>query len=441
MIRRLIVQKRRRGLGAVVLPKYTPCRYSSAEGVSRIRLDGNTTPPHLTPPSISTSGFEIQGISTRILSSEAVIAPVELFKAISTLNNNSKSTTTLFSTTATSDNLNIISNTTWHGLGLNTDDEVVEEAGKTSELCEQGIKDENLVDDVSIVTAASSSVSEERDTKDTANVAKEKIESINQQPNEEVHEFDTLKQKMERVLDQEFLQNTARGHIKISKLFNEVRESSYAEELLNEKELLSMFFYLIRNNNVTSSYEVLKYHAEQCKKQGRLVRLDMYQRIIHRLRPIDKFRNPNDRSTKSQRNISPYDLQRLVNDLTRHIKEEYGEGKKKVYQYILLPELVAALIDRKNEDIAAWANPIMKYILHNNFPVLDPELYEYILSRGKRRDPSRLIPSSHDIFPYERVLSMLTSSGKYIIYIFLVVVIVNGLIVNPLLILILSFWA
>lgn len=416
MIRRLIIQKRRRGLGAV-LPKYTPCRYSSAaEGV---RLDGIDTPPHLIPPSISTSGFEIQGISTRILSSEAVIAPVELYKAISTLNNSSKSTSTLFSTTATSDNLNIISDTTWHGLGLNTNDEVVEEV-ETSESYEQEIEDENPVDDVipSIVTASSSSesVSEERDTKeeDIAIATAEKIEPINQQPNEEVNEFDTLKQKMERVLDQEFLQNTARGHIKISKLFNEVRESPYAEELLNEKELLSMFFYLIRNNNVTTSYEILKYHAEQCKKQGRLVRLDMYQRIIHRLRPIDKFQNSNNRSTISQRNISPYDLQKLVNDLTRHIKEEYGEGKKKVYQYILLPELVAALIDRKNEEIAAWANPIMKYILHNNFPVLDPELYEYILSRGKRRDPSRLIPSSHDIFPHERVLSMLTSSGKYI---------------------------
>lgn len=416
MIRRLIIQKRRRGLGAV-LPKYTPCRYSSsAEGV---RLDGIDTPPHLIPPSISTSGFEIQGISTRILSSEAVIAPVELYKAISTLNNSSKSTSTLFSTTATSDNLNIISDTTWHGLGLNTNDEVVEEV-ETSESYEQEIEDENPVDDVipSIVTASSSSesVSEERDTKeeDIAIATAEKIEPINQQPNEEVNEFDTLKQKMERVLDQEFLQNTARGHIKISKLFNEVRESPYAEELLNEKELLSMFFYLIRNNNVTASYEILKYHAEQCKKQGRLVRLDMYQRIIHRLRPIDKFQNSNNRSTISQRNISPYDLQKLVNDLTRHIKEEYGEGKKKVYQYILLPELVAALIDRKNEEIAAWANPIMKYILHNNFPVLDPELYEYILSRGKRRDPSRLIPSSHDIFPHERVLSMLTSSGKYI---------------------------
>jgi len=411
MIRRLIIQKRRRGLGAV-LPKYTPCRYSSAaEGV---RLDGIDTPPHLIPPSISTSGFEIQGISTRILSSEAVIAPVELYKAISTLNNSSKSTSTLFSTTATSsDNLNIISDTTWHGLGLNTNEEVVDEVG-TGESREQEIEDENLANDANIVTA-SSSVSESvtPEEEDIAIAATENIdEPINQQPNEEVNEFDTLKQKMERVLDQEFLQNTGRGHIKISKLFNEVRESPYAEELLNEKELLSMFFYLIRNNNVTASYEILKYHAEQCKKQGRLVRLDMYQRIIHRLRPIDKFQNSNNRSTISQRNISPYDLQKLVNDLTRHIKEEYGEGKKKVYQYILLPELVAALIDRKNEEIAAWANPIMKYILHKNFPVLDPELYEYILSRGKRRDPSRLIPSSHDIFPHERVLSMLTSSGK-----------------------------
>lgn len=347
------------------------------------------------------------------------------------MNNSSKSTSTLFSTTATSDNLNIISDTTWHGLGLNTNEEVVLEEAETSESYEQEIEDENLANDANIVTA-SSSVSESvtPEEEDIAIAATENIdEPINQQPNEEVNEFDTLKQKMERVLDQEFLQNTGRGHIKISKLFNEVRESPYAEELLNEKELLSMFFYLIRNNNVTASYEILKYHAEQCKKQGRLVRLDMYQRIIHRLRPIDKFQNSNNRSTISQRNISPYDLQKLVNDLTRHIKEEYSEGKKKVYQYILLPELVAALIDRKNEEIAAWANPIMKYILHNNFPVLDPELYEYILSRGKRRDPSRLIPSSHDIFPYERVLLMLTSSGKYS------VLIVNCLIVYfPLLI-------
>ena len=68
----------------------------------RRQLDGSSTsssdhPPsqYTLPPTSSSSsssttthgGFEIQGISTRILSSEAVIAPLELFKAISTLTN------------------------------------------------------------------------------------------------------------------------------------------------------------------------------------------------------------------------------------------------------------------------------------------------------------------------------------------------------------------
>ena len=71
----------------------------------------------------------------------------------------------------------------------------------------------------------------------------------------------------------------------------------------------------------------------------------------------------------------------------------------------------------------------MNYILDNDFPILDPGLYEYLLSKGRRpvdargenvvvsrqwnlgtlRKPTGL--TGQNVFPYHRILSMLIASG------------------------------
>ena len=435
----------------------------------RRQLDGSSTsssdhPPsqYTLPPTSSSSssstttthgGFEIQGISTRILSSEAVIAPLELFKAISTLTNrqDAKLVSTV-STEASESTDNVLS----------ADDDVVVDNNDNmggeitvdeSISCEQKGEEDNLK-----VHKVSSSASTETEARvpnqemiiaseeiklstedDVAMAAAEVIASQIQQPKDNhppINELDRMKQKLKRTLDEALQRDDGRAHRKVIKVFHESAiNTQHAHELLDKENLLSIFFYLI-HHNIPAAYDVLKFHANRCKEQERLVRLDMYQRIIHRLRPHGLYndhtsaRNGGPSRTSSHvRRMKPLELQRVVNDMVRHIKEEYGSGKKQVYQHILLPELVLSLMEHRNADINTWAVPIMNYILDNDFPILDPGLYEYLLSKGRRpvdaRGDTVVVPrqwnsgtlrpptdlTGQNVFPYHRILSMLIASG------------------------------
>ena len=436
----------------------------------RRQLDGSSTsssdhPPsqYTLPPTSSSSssstttthgGFEIQGISTRILSSEAVIAPLELFKAISTLTNrqDAKLVSTV-STEASESTDNVLS----------ADDDVVVDNNDNmggeitvdeSISCEQKGEEDNLkVHKVSSSASteteacvpnqemiiASEEIKEVSTEDDDAMAAAEVIASQIQQPKHNhppINELDRMKQKLKRTLDEALQRDDGRAHRKVIKVFHESAiNTQHAHELLDKENLLSIFFYLI-HHNIPAAYDVLKFHANRCKEQERLVRLDMYQRIIHRLRPHGlhndhtSARNGGPSRTSSHvRRMKPLELQRVVNDMVRHIKEEYGSGKKQVYQHILLPELVLSLMEHRNADINTWAVPIMNYILDNDFPILDPGLYEYLLSKGRRpvdaRGDTVVVPrqwnsgtlrtptdlTGQNVFPYHRILSMLIASG------------------------------
>lgn len=436
----------------------------------RRQLDGSSTsssdhPPsqYTLPPTSSSSssstttthgGFEIQGISTRILSSEAVIAPLELFKAISTLTNrqDAKLVSTV-STEASESTDNVLS----------ADDDVVVDNNDNmggeitvdeSISCEQKGEEDNLkVHKVSSSASteteacvpnqemiiASEEIKEVSTEDDDAMAAAEVIASQIQQPKHNhppINELDRMKQKLKRTLDEALQRDDGRAHRKVIKVFHESAiNTQHAHELLDKENLLSIFFYLI-HHNIPAAYDVLKFHANRCKEQERLVRLDMYQRIIHRLRPHGLYndhtsaRNGGPSRTSSHvRRMKPLELQRVVNDMVRHIKEEYGSGKKQVYQHILLPELVLSLMEHRNADINTWAVPIMNYILDNDFPILDPGLYEYLLSKGRRPVDARgdtvvvprqwnmgtlrtpTDPTGQNVFPYHRILSMLIASG------------------------------
>ncbi len=226
------------------------------------------------------------------------------------------------------------------------------------------------------------------------------------QTKDDLNHIDLVRKRIKEELDTELRQgrNSTRRYKKIVNVFKEERSS--AHELLDDQQLSSMFHFLV-NNDILMSYEVLKYYVARCKEGGRVVRLDMYQRVINRIRPVMHY-DASKPESKARR-MKLKELIGLVLDITQHIQEEYSEGKKNVYQYILLPELVRALLENKNCDIKSLATPIMNYILERKFPVLNPELYECILSKGRR---SELV---QDVFPYHKVLSELVSSGKLLL--------------------------
>jgi hypothetical protein len=183
--------------------------------------------------------------------------------------------------------------------------------------------------------------------------------------------------------------------------FEEERSSEH--ELLSDRQLIGMFHFLV-NKDVSLSYEVLGHYAARREGGGRLVRLDMYQRIINRIRSIGC---ENAKYESNPRRMKPREWRDLVLDITRHIQENYADGTRRVYQYILLPELVMALMECNNRGVKFLATSIMNYILERKFPVLNPELYEHVLSRGRHGGINQ------DPFPYHKVLTELVLSGKF----------------------------
>lgn len=193
----------------------------------------------------------------------------------------------------------------------------------------------------------------------------------------------------------------------VIEIFEEVRSSP--NKLLDDTQRTRIFYYLAQIN-VVKAYDVLKYHAECCKEQGRLVNLHLYLELLHRIRSVEvqhEHRNAKPLS-KTDRRIYVSTLQKMVRDITEHIKVEYSEGKKMVYQHLLLPVLVSSLAEHRHPFITQSAKPIMEYILDNQFPQLCPELFEHILESAAN---SRTGPK---FIPYHRVLSWLVSNGmKY----------------------------
>lgn len=245
---------------------------------------------------------------------------------------------------------------------------------------------------------------------------------------DDIRDIDFMKKRMKDELDsvsQEDRHSKLRYKTAL-KAFNTQRSTNNRQhELLDDAQLISMFHFLIHNDTILS-YEVLKYYVARCKGKGQLVQLDMYQRIIHRLRPIDMLIDRTKPDSKGPQWIKPKKLIDLALDIAHHIQDEYSNGTKQVYQYILLPELVLALIENTNVELKSVATPIMEYILEHKFPVLNPDLYEYLLSRGRTPRPNDFVgggsralvqqrqyqeQQEDTSFPYHKVLRELVSSG------------------------------
>jgi len=214
------------------------------------------------------------------------------------------------------------------------------------------------------------------------------------------------KQKMRIELNQALQQNpydvTQRGSV--MKIFEEVRSSPH--ELLENNQIISIFYHIVKCD-LSAGYDVLHYYVARCKEQGRIVPLYMYHGLIKEFRGVElKIRAPRHNNNPRIRPMTTDEVQGLVGDVSRHIREEYGGGKRKVYQHLLLPELVAALSCHRNPFVNSYAKPIMEYILDNDFPQLNPELYEHILAIATHRNTG-----SDYSLPHSRVLSQLVSNG------------------------------
>ena len=169
--------------------------------------------------------------------------------------------------------------------------------------------------------------------------------------------------------------------------FEEERTSSKNE--LSDKQLGRIITFLA-DRDVVMSFEVTKYQVQQCKVEGRMVPLFLYHYMMSGLK---NCRSKNE-------------AERLASDIQEHIIEEYSDGKKAVYKYILLPQL-ALNMERLNFHDSA--RPLVEYFLGEKYPLLNPDIYESLLKTAWRNPFAR--DDWAPTLPYHRLLSELVSCG------------------------------
>lgn len=169
--------------------------------------------------------------------------------------------------------------------------------------------------------------------------------------------------------------------------FEEERTSS--ENALSDKQLGRIITFLA-DNDVKMSFEAIKYHSERSKAEGRVAPLYLYHYMMSGLKNC----------------TSQKEVERLVLDIQDHIIEEYSDGEKAVYKYILLPQL-AHTVARLEYNVCA--KPLVEHILEERYPLINPDIYEGLLKTAWRPPFAR--EDWTPKLPYNRILSELVSCG------------------------------
>lgn len=175
---------------------------------------------------------------------------------------------------------------------------------------------------------------------------------------------------------------------------NSVLEVFEQERISFEKELcdrqLGRIITFLADHDVVMSFEATKYYVQKCKAEGRMAPLYLYHYMMSGL--------------KSCTNQSV--VEKIVVDIKEHILEEYSDGKKAVYKYILLPQL-AQIVARLKYNTSA--KPLVEYFLDEKYPLLNPDIYESLLKTAWRHPFAR--EDWSPTLPYHRLLSELVSCG------------------------------
>ena len=190
----------------------------------------------------------------------------------------------------------------------------------------------------------------------------------------------SLSEKLDKALKERCVKS-------VLEAFEEERTSS--ENALSDKQLGRIITFLA-DNDVKMSFEAIKYHAERSKAEGRIAPLFLYHYMMSGLKncTIQK------------------EVERLVLDIQDHIIEEYSDGEKAVYKYILLPQL-AHTVARLEYNVCA--KPLVEHILEERYPLLNPDIHEGLLKTAWRPPFAR--EDWTPMLPYNRLLSELVSCG------------------------------
>ena len=221
---------------------------------------------------------------------------------------------------------------------------------------------------------------EETVTSSDADIAKGKTKMQVEDPPLQDN-FISLSEKLDKALKESCIKS-------VLEAFEEERTSS--ENTLSDKQLGRIITFLA-DNNVAMSFEAIKYHVEQCKVEGRMAPLFLYHYTMGGLKNC----------------TSQIEVERLVLDIQEHIIEEYSDGEKAVYKYILLPQLAVTVARLEYNDCA---RPLVEYFLEEKYPVINPDIHLSLLKTAWRHPFAR--EDWTPTLPYHRLLSELVSCGN-----------------------------
>ncbi len=173
----------------------------------------------------------------------------------------------------------------------------------------------------------------------------------------------------------------------VVEIFEQFRTTS--EVKLTDKQLGRIITFLAEHD-VAMSFEGIKHYVQNCKAEGRIAPLYLYHYIMSGLKSC----------------ANQQELERLVCDIRNHIMEEYSEGEKAVYKYILLPQL-ARTVARLGYN--QCARPLVEYVLDEKYPIINPDIYESLLGSARRHQFAN--EDWSPTLPYHRLLSELVSCG------------------------------
>ena len=167
-----------------------------------------------------------------------------------------------------------------------------------------------------------------------------------------------------------------------------------SNEQLNDL-LLGRVIHFLSYQDLSASFQALKFLVQRSHDQGKLVKLDIYRRVIQGIHHADH---------------RTFDLLTLGEEIFHHIRDSFTEGSTVIYQHILLPNLVFQLVKHRDRNVNRCAKGIVEYMLKEEFPLLNPEQHEAILNEASHNRVGRLY------IPFHKVLTELVSRGKMMCY-------------------------
>lgn len=158
--------------------------------------------------------------------------------------------------------------------------------------------------------------------------------------------------------------------------------------------ILGRVIRFLSYRDLRASFETLKYLVQRCRDQGKIVKLPYYSSVIHGIFHANYLKG--------------YEVRDLAEEMYNHMKDSFPTGSTSViYQHILMPILVSQLARHRDLRVVQSAKPMVEFMIAEQHPVLNPELYETILKEASPRRVGQLY------LPYHQLLSELVSRGEF----------------------------